>query len=484
MKTTIRFTVLLLLSIFMICFSLPCQADILSSDYSSIGDILVYDYELTSSSYMEVFQKTIYVGNRVYEYYKTHDGLRIEKFHRVCDDGMNVEELFRYIPLNKENMKTLDGEVVVFLYQYDGEKIQTIDGVWVDTFSEDDSLVNEENLYAFYTLNGRGVVCYEEYGVEGDINYIYLLADDEPPKYKVTLLPDSRWGELTEWLDNEYPTNHISFQGSSGEYITLPECTYEKAGYTFDHWWDDYKVYYPGEEYRIPNRDCSLNAVWVKKDTPVEDDKPETDNDKPSFNWFPIINQIQNNKPEPEKENDTTPTPEPDTYICPYKDISGHWAEDIIKFIDELGLIDGITVTQFQPNEPMTREMFVTAVARLAGVESNYVSWAINNGILLGYGNGEYGLTDTVTREQMAVFFLRYFEKMGINTAELRVKDAYTFADNKSISDWAAGAVYEIQMIGLIQGKENNLFDPQGTATRAEAATVLYNLIQTIMNNN
>lgn len=215
--------------------------------------------------------------------------------------------------------------------------------------------------------------------------------------------------------------------------------------------------------------------------------KLTTDNTyQPEFpsDWFPIINQIQNNKPEPEKENDTTTTPEPDTYTCPYKDISGHWAEDIIKFIDELGLIDGITATQFQPNEPMTREMFVTAVARLAGVESDYVSWAINNGILLGYGNGEYGLTDTVTREQMAVFFLRYFEKMGINTAELRVKDAYTFADNENISDWAAGAVYEIQMIGLIQGKENNLFDPQGTATRAEAATVLYNLIQTIMNNN
>jgi len=264
MKTIIRFITLLLLSMFLPCFSLPCQAEILSSDYSSIGDILVYDYELTKSSYMEVFQKTKYVGNRIYEYYKTYDGLRVEKIHRVCDDGVNVEELFRYIPINKENLKTLEGEVVIFLYQYDGNKIQTIDGTWIDTFSEDGSLVEEENLYTFYTLDGRGVVCYEEYGVEGDINYIYLLANEEQPKYQVTLLPDSQWGKLTEWANNEYPTEHISLYGTSGEYITLPECTYEKNGYTFDHWWDDSQAYYPGEKYRIPNRDCTLNAVWLK----------------------------------------------------------------------------------------------------------------------------------------------------------------------------------------------------------------------------
>ena len=269
----------------------------------------------------------------------------------------------------------------------------------------------------------------------------------------------------------------------AGNPVEMPDSLFTREGYTFSHWTDGTANYNPGDTFIMPDHDVTMTAVW-KKNTPVEDDKPETDNSKPSFNWFPIINQVQNNKPEPEKENITTTSPEPDTYICPYKDISGHWAEDIIKFIDELGLIDGITATEFQPNEPMTREMFVTAVARLAGVESDYVSWAINNGILLGYGNGEYGLTDTVTREQMAVFFLRFFEKMGIDTAELRVKDAYTFVDDESISDWAAGAVYEIQMIGLIQGKENNLFDPQGTATRAEAATVLYNLIQTIMNNN
>ena len=258
--------------------------------------------------------------------------------------------------------------------------------------------------------------------------------------------------------------------------IELPYSSFTRSGYTFSHWTDGTNNYNPGDTFIMPDHDVTMTAVW-KKNAPVEDDKPETDNDKPSFNWFPIINQIQNKKSETEKDN-TTVSPEPDKYVCSYKDISVHWAEDIIQFIDELGLIDGITSTQFQPNEPMSREMFVTAVARLAGVESDYVSWAINNGILLGYGNGEYGLTDTVTREQMAVFFLRYFEKMGIDVDDFRITASYTFADDENISDWASGAVYEIQSLGLIKGKGNNIFDPQGTTTRAEAATVLYNLIR------
>lgn len=227
---------------------------------------------------------------------------------------------------------------------------------------------------------------------------------------------------------------------------------------------------------------CKVETCTAEKTEVIAPNTTPSTPDKTTPSYFsPIINQLAT-KPDP--QNDTTTSTPSNTYVCPYKDISDHWAEDIIKYISEIGLIDGITSTEFQPNEPMTREMFVTAVARLAGIESDHVNWAIDNGILLGYGNGEYGLTDTVTREQMAVFFLRFFEKMGMDTSELWTKDASAFADDERISDWATDAVYEIQKIGLIQGKENNLFDPKGTATRAEGATVLYNLIQVIMEKN
>ncbi|MBQ3258531.1 MAG: S-layer homology domain-containing protein [Oscillospiraceae bacterium] len=253
--------------------------------------------------------------------------------------------------------------------------------------------------------------------------------------------------------------------------IPLPECTFTREGYTFTHWTDGTNIYYPGDTFVMPAHDVTMTAVWIKNSSDI--DKPNTNYPFPPF--FPIIDQIIN-KP-------TTDIEEPEeAYKSPYTDIIGHWAESMIDYIDELGLIDGITDTEFHPNAPMTREMFVIAMARLAGVEEDHINWAIDNGVLLGYGNGNYGLEDTVNREQMAVFFMRFFEKMDIDISELKTIEFYPFTDDEKISDWASYAVYEIQSIGLIQGKGNDVYDPQGTTTRAEAVTVIYNLIQSVLN--
>ena len=44
------------------------------------------------------------------------------------------------------------------------------------------------------------------------------------------------------------------------------------------------------------------------------------------------------------------------------------------------------------------------------------------------------------------------------------------------IGSWALDSVERIQAAGIINGKDDNLFDPRGYATRAEAATMLSNL--------
>ncbi|MBB6672016.1 S-layer homology domain-containing protein [Cohnella nanjingensis] len=51
------------------------------------------------------------------------------------------------------------------------------------------------------------------------------------------------------------------------------------------------------------------------------------------------------------------------------------------------------------------------------------------------------------------------------------------FADDKDIPAWAKGAVSAIRKLGLTEGKGANRFDPSGKMTRAEAVTVLLNLI-------
>ena len=387
-----------------------------------------------------------YTENQQYEY-KTENGFWVEKQNDV------------YVDSDMTPIYTIDGKRIITEF----------------VLSENGNI----GIDLYMTEDGEEVIHFIEYGINGDKYIKYRTYSTSQPTYSIYVSNGNKSGQI-EILN-----------GISGEEAVLPECNFSPFGspdmiknpqnYKFKFWALDSNAnryfYHPGDTVKIPNRDITLYAIFEKKENKDTQDS-EVINPTPFSDFFPIINQLQNQKSDSDKKSDTT-SPS-DTYTCPYTDISGHWAEDIIQFIDKLGLIDGITETEFRPDEPMTREMFVTAMARLAGVESDYVSWAINNGILMGYGNGNYGLSDSVTREQMAVFFLRFFDKMGIDTAELHVRDTYTFADDETISNWAADAVYEIQSIGLINGKENNLFDPKGTSTRAEAATVLYNLINTI----
>lgn len=55
-----------------------------------------------------------------------------------------------------------------------------------------------------------------------------------------------------------------SLTGTSGTLVTLPDNSYEKAGYEFVGWSDGSNVYEAGAAYRITNADITLTAVWNK----------------------------------------------------------------------------------------------------------------------------------------------------------------------------------------------------------------------------
>ncbi len=177
-----------------------------------------------------------------------------------------------------------------------------------------------------------------------------------------------------------------------------------------------------------------------------------------------------------------------------FSDVAGHWADDNIAFATARELFVGTSTTEFSPNLPMTRAMFVTVMGRLLNIDeadytgtvfsdvkvgqwySPYVQWASQNGIVKGYGSGIFGPEDKITREQMAVLILRFAEYANI---ELAVESSgIVFDDKDKISSWAAEYVSAAQRSSLIEGKSNKLFDPQGTATRAEVATILKRFIE------
>ena len=53
-----------------------------------------------------------------------------------------------------------------------------------------------------------------------------------------------------------------------------------------------------------------------------------------------------------------------------------------------------------------------------------------------------------------------------------------TFADDASISSWAKNGVAFANSMGYVKGKGDNLFDPDGDATRAELAQIFFNMFK------
>lgn len=170
-----------------------------------------------------------------------------------------------------------------------------------------------------------------------------------------------------------------------------------------------------------------------------------------------------------------------------------HWGYDYIIYLSGKGIVNGMGNYKFEPDSTMTRAMFVTVIGRLYGISDTYtggssfsdvaagswyapyVSWAADEGIVQGYDTGAFGPNDPITREQMAVIMVRYAGFAGLSLGE--TADKVSFNDSGSISSWALEAVAAAQRAGLINGKPGNIFDPRGTATRAEVCAVVYRLM-------
>ena len=173
----------------------------------------------------------------------------------------------------------------------------------------------------------------------------------------------------------------------------------------------------------------------------------------------------------------------------PFADVNDKdWFFDAVKFSSEKGLFNGVSDSEFAPYDNVTRGMFVTIMHRTANSpESNgnkfadvkagsyyekATAWAAENGIVNGVSETEFAPDDNITREQIAVILYNYAK--GEAPEKL---SADAFADTQSISDWAADAISWAVSKGIINGKENNMLDPKGTATRAEAAAMMMRFI-------
>lgn len=156
---------------------------------------------------------------------------------------------------------------------------------------------------------------------------------------------------------------------------------------------------------------------------------------------------------------------------------SSQWFYDDVVYMAENGLMTGVGVGSFAPNSSLTRGMVVTMLARMAGVDTSTGSvwyeagrtWAMQNGVSDGTG-----MTDDITREQLAAMLYRYAKLMGEDTSA--AADLSAFSDADQISGWAVEAMAWAVQRGILQGADGKLM-PGGTATRAQAAAMFHRFL-------
>ncbi|MCM3627101.1 S-layer homology domain-containing protein [Paenibacillus glycanilyticus] len=167
------------------------------------------------------------------------------------------------------------------------------------------------------------------------------------------------------------------------------------------------------------------------------------------------------------------------------------WAKDSVLFLAAREVIQGVGAGKFEPNSHVTRAAFLkmlmgalelndpAATGTFTDVSSG--AWYAESvfsaqklGIVNGKPDGSFGVNDDITREEMAVMIYRAAQLVKLDLAgDSAVKP---FLDQSKISSYASEAVQSIYKAGLIQGMGDGSFKPQGDATRAEAAQLIYNL--------
>ena len=186
------------------------------------------------------------------------------------------------------------------------------------------------------------------------------------------------------------------------------------------------------------------------------------------------------------------PNPNSSNVIDLYSDVNtGDWFLGAVQYAYDQKIMNGVGNYRFAPNENLTRAQVAQILYAREGKPAvsgevkftdvpkdqwyyNAVLWASQNGVVNGYANGMFRPDSDITREQLARMLYSYTGSPAVSG------NLNGFADGSKVSDWAQDAVIWATSTHVINGKYVNgklCIDPQGNATRAEAATMMKNYL-------
>ena len=175
------------------------------------------------------------------------------------------------------------------------------------------------------------------------------------------------------------------------------------------------------------------------------------------------------------------------------------WYSDAVSYALGSGIMSGYADGDFGTTDSIKRQDFILMLARYAGVDLDTykdvectltdvqdgayyeaaINWALAEGVTTGYDNGEFGVGDKMTREQIVTFLYRYAQAIGVDvTVDDGAAEALAaqYADFGKVSSFSKEAIVWALETGVISGKNPTTIAPQGSAQRCQVAQIMYNI--------
>ena len=268
----------------------------------------------------------------------------------------------------------------------------------------------------------------------GDVSVSDTWADEDD-KITLTITPDKG-----------YEVDKIEIVDDEGDKIDAKRVEDKDNKYTF----------------RMANCDVTVTVTFKEEGKTTEDTDKEED-----------------------KDDETTENTD-----LNFTDVSSSdWFFKGVEYVVDKGIMSGVSENQFDPSGKLTRAMLVQMQSRPACDAENAfidvpvgqwytdaVIWANDAKIVSGMGEGLFAPNMEITREQMVAMLYNYAKYKGYDVTASA--DLSTFADNASVSAWAQPAMQWAVAEGYISGMGDNQLAPQGTATRAEIASVIMRFME------
>ncbi|WP_379157574.1 S-layer homology domain-containing protein [Paenibacillus sp. sgz5001063] len=170
------------------------------------------------------------------------------------------------------------------------------------------------------------------------------------------------------------------------------------------------------------------------------------------------------------------------------------WAQSAIENLVAQGIIQGRSVYKFAPTQNISRAEFVTLLVRALNLTStgssatfsdvnsgawysDAISIAVNAGLVQGSGSGKFEPGREITREEMAIMVANALRTKGQLQSVDNSAVLHKYDDQSKIASYAQESVAQLTNLGIINGISTDQFEPKGNTNRAQAAVIIYRIL-------